>query len=101
MSTKKLQLINSSFISYNEQVLTDEQKAQARENIETDYATDQEIIAMMIEEGIIEAESTESSLLVDETGNGVLTNSELIVDENNAGTTDVDIVVDEDGNGVI
>ena len=33
MSTKKIQILNSSFVSYNEQNLTDEQKAQARANI--------------------------------------------------------------------
>lgn len=106
MSTKKIQILDGlSFVSYNTQTLTETQQAQARVNIDIDYATDEEIIAMMLEEGVITTPTTENgevaSLYVDDNGNAILTKNSLVVDKNGNGTTDANIDIDENGNAMI
>ena len=69
------------------------------DSLENNYATEEEIIAMMIDMGIISP--TEETLSVDNDGNGTIANYELIVDDNNNGTINANLVVDENGNGTI
>lgn len=45
-------------VSYNTQTPSEEEKTRARVNLEVDYATDDEITAMMIDIGIIESATT-------------------------------------------
>lgn len=87
------------FLLYKEQELTKEQKQQARINIEIDYASSNEIIEMMIEEGIIELDSDSPNLYVIN-GNAYLVNTELVVNEEDAGFIN-DLVINENGEGVI
>ena len=106
MSTKKIQILDGlSFVSYNTQTLTETQQAQARVNIDIDYATDEEIIAMMLNEDIITAPTTENgeiaSLAVDEDGSAILIKNSLTVDKNGNGTTDANIAIDGNGNAMI
>lgn len=88
-----------------EQELTESEQAQARVNIDIDYATDEEIIAMMLEEGIITTPTTENgevaSLAVYDDGSAILTKNSLTVDKNGNGTTDANIAIDGNGNATI
>lgn len=87
------------FLLYKQQELTEEQKQQARINIETDYASSSEIIEMMIQEGIIELDSNSPNLYVIN-GNAYLVNTELIINEEDAGFIN-DLVINENGEGII
>jgi hypothetical protein len=61
------------FVSYNEQELTDEQKAQARTNIGTDIANDDEIIEMIVQEDMLPVVAdSDGALLSDENENILL-----------------------------
>ena len=84
-----------------EQELTESEQAQARVNIDIDYATDEEIIAMMLAEGIIVDVVEPIVLYVDANGNATLENATFIVDENNNSTTNARLIVNENGNAVI
>lgn len=73
--TKYIQLLGDmGSVSYNtEQTLTDEQKAQARANIDTEIATDDEIIEMLMQEDMFPVVAdSDDSLLADENNNILL-----------------------------
>lgn len=74
MNTKKIQIVGSTgLVSYNPQEITDEQKAQARDNIGIYIATDEEIIDLLIEEDMLPAVcDTNGDILSDENENILL-----------------------------
>lgn len=61
------------FVSYNEQKLTDEQKEQARINIGTDIATDDEILEMLVQVDVLPVVTdADGAILADENENILL-----------------------------
>lgn len=61
------------FVSYNEQTLTDEQKAQAQDNIGIKIATDDEIISMLTElDMLLVVTDSDGAILADESDNILL-----------------------------
>lgn len=103
--SEKINAMFTNYVSYSAQEPTETQQSQARINIDVDYATDQEIIEMMLEEGVITTPTTENgevaSLYVDGNGNAILTKNSLTVDKNGNGTTDANIAIDGNGNAII
>ena len=67
-------LFDEIFVSYQKQTLTDEQKEQAKENIGIVVATDEEIIDMMLEVGIMPVvQDTDGTILIDNDNTIILT----------------------------
>lgn len=71
MATKKIQILDSlGFVSYRKQDLTEDEKLQARTNIGTEIATDDEIIDMLTEEDMLPVVAdADGAILSDENEN--------------------------------
>lgn len=64
--------VENNSVLYTEQTLAEDQQSQARTNIGIDYATDEEVLAAMIEADIIPAIETENGALLSSAENTIL-----------------------------
>lgn len=71
MNKQKTEIIGESgqAVAYTSQTKTEADQQQARTNIGVDYAADEEVLALILEEGLVQAYQTEDgSVLTDSDG---------------------------------